>query len=198
MKTSGPILPTLILLLVGGLLALAGDPPAGRPKGPATLGELDAALTKATERTERLMTLAGKDVRFKLVELYLTYTVTNFGDRRRDVDAEKLLDIMSDDEAPMDLRQDAFKALTWKDAMRFDPDLVKKRDKHTPRADFCRSKVTRLLTKGDKYTRKFAHDLLVTYFPEHKADLEVATYDPVNGSKTQWAKTKAHWNKELR
>ena len=43
-----------------------------------------------------------------------------------------------------------------------------------------------------------SYDLLVAYFPSHKADLEVATYDPVNGSKTQWAKTKAHWNKVLR
>jgi len=87
-KTSRPIVAALLLLLVGGLLALAGDPPAGRPEGPTTLGELDAALTKATERTERLMALAGKDVRFKLVEAYLAYSIEDFRSRKR-IEAEE-------------------------------------------------------------------------------------------------------------
>ena len=54
-KTSRHIPPALVLILVGGLLAVAGDTPAIRPPGPATLAELDEALTKATERTERLL-----------------------------------------------------------------------------------------------------------------------------------------------
>ena len=198
MKTSRLIVPALFVLLVGGLLAVAGDPPAARPTGPTTLSELDEALTKATERTERLLILAGKDRRFKKIEKYRAYTIEDFGNRRREIEAEDLLDILTDDEAPMDLRQAAFDAMTWKDAMRFDPDLVRERGKNKPRADFCRSKVTKLLTNKDKYTRKFAHDLLVTYFKAHRTDLEVATYDPLNGTKTQWGKAKAHWNKVLK
>ena len=198
MKTSRLILPALLLLLVGGLLAVAGDVPAGPAPGPTNLAELDEALTQATERTERLLTAAGRDRRFKQIEKYLAYTLEDFGNRRRKPKAEDLLDIMTDPTAPIELRQDAFHALTWADAMRFDPDLIKNRGKNKPRAKFCMGKVTKLLTNKDKYTRKFAHDLLVKYFKTHKNDAEVVTYDALNGTKSQWTKAKAHWNKVLR
>lgn len=198
MKTSRFLLPVLFLLLVGGLLAVAGDPPPTRPAGPRTVAQLDEGLTEATERLERLLALAARDRRFKLIEKYLTYTIEDFGNRRRDIEAEDLLDIMTDADAPEDLRKDAFKALTWKDAMRFDPDLIRERDKSKPRAKFAMGKVTKLLTNKDLATRQLAHGLLVTYFKEHKNDPEVVTYDAVNGTKSQWGKAKAHWNKVLR
>jgi hypothetical protein len=197
-KTSRHIAPALVLLLVGGLLAVAGDTPAIRPPGPATLAELDEALTKATERTERLLAEAGRDRRFKDIERYLAFTLEDFGNRRRDPDPDKLLEILTDEDAPIDLREAAFGALTWEDAMRFDPDLMKNRGKSKPRADWCRLRVTKLLTNRDKYTRQFAHNLLVTYFKTHKSDPEVVTYDALNGTKSQWGKTKAYWNKVLR
>lgn len=198
-KTSRLLAPVLVLLLVGGLLAVAGDVPAPRPQGPGTLDELDERLTATTERMEKLLFLAGRDPRFKLVEAYRLYTIEDFGKRRRDVEADDLLDILTDDEAPMPLRQAAYDALTWQDAMRFDPDLkTKPGEKDNPRADFARLKVTKFLTNRDKYTRKFAHDLLCAWFNSHRSDPEVVTYDALNGSKSQWGKAKAHWNKVLR
>lgn len=200
MKTPRSIVPALFFLLVGGLLAVAGDPPVGRPTGPTTLGELDEGLTKATERVERLLTQAGRDRRFQLIDKYSAYAIEDFRNRRREVEAEDLLDIIEDADAPPDLRQDAFDALTGKEAMLYDPDLLLlgERGKRKPRAEWSRNKVTKLLTCRDEHTRNFAHKLLITYFDRHKGDTEIVIYDAFNGPPSQWKKARSYWNKVLR
>ena len=42
-----------------------------------------------------------------------------------------------------------------------------------------------------------SHQLFISYFPGYKGDNEVILYDPVDGKRSQWKKTAAHWREVL-
>ena len=99
----------------------------------------------------------------------------------------------------MKLREAAYGLLTTKDRIRHDPNLQTSKGQHgKPRNDFCRKNVTKLLSDKNPYTRKFAHDLLKTYFRAHKDDPVVLDYDWKDGSRTKWRKVANYWNKVLK
>jgi hypothetical protein len=190
--------PVVLLLAVGGLFVFAEEPPTRGVQGPASLPELDEALGRTASRLQDLVECAEKDPLWRKVELYRDYTVEQFADPKRTVKAEDLLDIMIDEDLVKDLRDAAFKVLTSKEAMQFDPDLVLMgRGRRKPRAAWCRSKVVRLLKDREDKTRAYAHELLKIYFKGAARASVVVMYDPYNGDPKQWGKAIKHWNKAL-
>lgn len=192
-----------VIMVLAGLVGTptrAEDPPAGPdPDAPATLHDLQGALDRLVQRLEALADLAGKDPRFKEIQAYAAYTSEDFGMSRRLVDAESVLDVIADPEAPSDLRKDAFKALTSEVAKDFDPDLQEARGQHLkPRNAWCLKHVVKLLSHKDADTRSYAHRLLRNYFTTLANAPDVFGYRAYDGSRTQWRKAQAHWRKVLK
>lgn len=201
MRTLRRLLPAvLVLAFAWGVPARAEDlPQPAAGAGPTTIDEVEEALTRLTERLERLFELAAKDPRFRVIETYTSYSIEDFGSSRRPVKAADLLDIVKDSEAPTALRDKAYEALTAREAIRFDPDLQMSRGQSgKPRNDWCRKHVTKLLYDKDQATREFAHRLLRGFYPDLRNAGVVRDYDPAKGTRTQWKRASAYWNKELR
>ena len=168
---------------------------AGRP--PATIQQLEKALDRLARRIDELLEMAARDPRHRRLDTYEGYSRADFANSRRPVKAKDLLDIIADGDAPDDLRLRAAKLLASKDAQSRDPELVAKKGNEEPRKRFGKLKLAKLLTKSDEYTRKLAHGLLVAFFPDHRNDPLVVTYDPVNGTTSEWRKTANYWKKVL-
>ena len=190
-----------LLLVLGGTATSHADDPAqeAKPAGPGSAEELGKALDEQQARLEKLVALAAKDPRFRDVETYKAYRIEEFSSSKRPVEALDLLKIVSDPEAPMDLRKEALETLKRRQAQTFDPHLQRKRGQSKPRNDWFRKHVVKLLRdRKSVWTRRFAHDLLITYFPSHKNETDVVTYDPKEGSPASWRKTAKHWDTVLR
>jgi hypothetical protein len=187
------------VLLLLALLATALPARAEEPSAPASVADLEKALDALRTRLEQLLKLAEKDKRLRRLETYVAYGPADFAEKRRDVEAGDLVEWLADADAPDELRQKAFDALTGQDAMRFDPDLKQDegRGARKPRAAFATAKVIKLYLDRDAKTRELAHRLMQAWFPGHKMDPDILTYDPVGGNRANWQKAYNHWKKVL-
>lgn len=212
MSTLRRILPFLLVLGLTGLaglatISLAGEaaadeapePKAGDAKSaePQTVKQLGQALDRLAKRLQALLELASRDPNYRLIEIYRGYSWADFANARRQVKAKDLVELIADEDLPADLRQAAAKELSSKDARQRDPDLVARRGQREPRKHFFRQHVTKLLYDKDLLARQISHALLIAYFPDNRNDPPVVTYDPVNGSSSDWRKTYNHWRKVL-
>src|SRR5262245_22494347 len=155
-------------------VSAAGDPPRARSE-PARR----AAIEGAAARLLALEAKAKADARTARVDAYLALgKAEDFASSRRPHPAE-LVEYMTDDDAPMDLRTRARDALKSMPHRNLDPDLQVLGEGHSRRAAFCREKLVPLLLRaGEKaeMTRTFVAEILASFW--YFQDPAILAYDP--------------------
>jgi hypothetical protein len=188
-------LPALVSL--GAMLALAAPGSAG-PGAPAALPrdlkELQDQMRPLPGRLDALLERAEKDHRLPRVEMYAAYKAVDFEDRRREVKAKELLDILKDETADFELRTKVVEALTSPPAKNSDPDLKDARGSSSPRNVVSRD-IVRLLDAEQAETRFLANQFLVGMNGK-PPDEDILAYDP--RVKATWKPAQRAWNKFLR
>ncbi len=184
------------LLLCAALSTASSQPAAPAGSRPSDLESMGQALDGLARRLDQLVTQASRDPRWDLVEAYRRYrTEDDFENRKRPVNAEKLLDIWSDSDAPTDLRQAAWDAMVIDSLPRnYDPDLVAgSKTSRKPRNDFARRKVVPLLSSDDPVNRQFSHDWLLKMIGKPPNESAIEAFDARKSTKNAIKEAQQAW-----
>ena len=156
------VLSTLAVLALLALFGAAGGLARAEEAGaPRSLGELRKLLDGLAQRLGRVAELAARHGGHRILERYLAYGEEDWKNRKRPVEAEDLVALMSDATAPEKLREAARDALAGNKARTFDPDLLERVGQRRPRLDFARRHLVPLVKEDDPIARKLANDLLL-------------------------------------
>jgi len=183
-------LPVLVLVALAAAPALAG---------PATVRKSSDrvyAIDRAVARLDRLVVRAKTDPRLERVRAFKELGADALKGDARAVRVGDLLEIVEDQEAPKEIREEAAAAIFADLALVNDPDLSLAGKKlQRPRAIFT-MKVLKLLTDNDAFTRSLAKTICEGLWPGTR-EPEILACDPRKKDSCRAART-AWENKVLK
>lgn len=183
------------LILVAVLAAVAVVSAAPTSSGPRTAADRRAQIDALGKHLDALRKEAEVDARAALVRTYARYSSDRLASREGRVTLEMVLDVVKDDDAPVEAREEAAKAVVSDAAQRYDPDLDVATGKGfaRPRARFSK-KVLPLLVGKDEMTRAFANNILLALWVGMR-DPDITGCQP--RLRPSCAAAKVAWEKQL-
>ncbi len=185
--------PVLLLSLVAvgaGVVASAGTPTST----PRTAADRRAQIDALGKHLDALRKEAEVDARAALVRTYLRYSNDRLGNTADRIRLEAIVDIVSDENAPAELREEASKAVVWDQAQRYDPDLdAAGKGLARPRAKFSKKHLLPMLVDAkDSLARALANNMLQALWPGMR-DPDIVNCTPrtkpsCNAARVAWEK----------
>ena len=199
------VLPPLSALAALALV-FVGFGAGGTPARADTLDDLDKVIEDTIKRLNDLKDLAGKDERDGQVDKYAGYTEEDFKNRKREVKAELLIEIIADAGAPPELRIKAKNVLLAAPLKRLDPDLERDRPggRMSPLASLANKGLVKLLNasaeKGGsdplRLARGTADKILKEWFKPPSKLFDIGEYD--EDKEPTWKPAMKAWQNFLR
>lgn|GEM_PF-3359229 len=181
-----------ILLVALAVVAVATAAPSS--SSPRTAADRRTQIDALSAHLDALRKEAEVDARAALVRTYLRYTSDRLANRADRVTVEMILDVVEDEGAPAEAREEAAKAVVWDQAQRYDPDLDGAgKGWARPRAKFSK-KVLQVLAAKDPMTRVFAHNILSALWPGVR-DPDITACNP--RLRPSCTAAKVAWEKQL-
>lgn len=186
------IRPTALLVLV----ALAAAPALAGPASVRRSADRVADLDKALARLDRLVVRAKTDPRLERVRAFKELGADALKSDAPRVRVGDILDVVEDQEAPKEIREEAANAVFSDLALVNDPDLSLAGKKMQRPRGICTMKVLKLLTDNDAYTRALAKTICEGLWPGVR-EPEILACDPRKKDSCRAART-AWENKVLK
>ena len=196
------LVPLFVPLVCGLLAVVAGGVPARAD----TLDDLDKVLEDTVRRLNDLKDLAGKDERDALVDKYANYTAEDFKNRKREVKAKLLAEIIGSPGAPHELKLKAKNILLSAPVKDLVPDLKSDQPggRMSPRAMFANEELVKLLRakeeKGSsdslRLARGIADEILKKWFKPPSTIFDIGEYD--EDKEKTWKPAVKAWQNFLR
>lgn len=187
-----PVLLSLVAAAVGaGVVASAGTPTST----PRTAADRRAQIDALGKHLDALRKEAEVDARAALVRTFLRYSNDRLGNTADRVRLEDLVEVVKDENAPAEIREEAAKAVVWDQAQRYDPDLdAAGKGLARPRAKFSKKYLLPMLVGKDDMGRAFANNMLQALWPGMR-DPDIVNCRP--GAKPACTAARVAWEKQL-
>jgi hypothetical protein len=179
----------LLTVLAAGVVAVAGTPTSS----PRTAADRRTQIDALGKHLDALRKEAEVDARAALVRTFLRYSSDRLGNTADRIRLEDLVEVVKDETAPAEIREEAAKAVVWDQAQRYDPDLdAAGKGLARPRAKFTKKLLLPMLVDKDTMTRAFANNMLQALWPGMR-DPDIVNCQPrlkasCTGARVAWEK----------
>jgi len=187
-----PVILWTLLAVAFGVAAVAGTPTAS----PRTAADRRAQIDALGKHLDALRKEAEVDARAALVRTYLRYSADRLGNTADRIRLDDIVEIVEDETAPVEIREEASKAVVWDQAQRYDPDLdAAGKGLARPRAKFSKKYLLPMLVDSkDSNSRAFANNMLQALWPGMR-DPDILNCRP--GVKPSCNAARVAWEKQL-